>query len=193
MNNVQLINQDSGNFEYYTPPDIVEAAREVMGSIDLDPASSKQANKKIKAGKYYTKDENGLSLPWDANNVWLNHPFSRGLKACRDQCSRETCKERGFCVYKDVPGNVVWIRTLMYEYGHNFLQACCITYAVTSETWFQPLLHYPQCFLSPRTNYFLPDGTIKKGVTKGSVVTYLGENIDKFIEVFDGEFGKVKI
>lgn len=43
----QLINQTSGNTEYYTPIDIVDAARYVMGWIDLDPASSALANARI--------------------------------------------------------------------------------------------------------------------------------------------------
>lgn len=59
-------------------------------------------------------------------------------------------------------------------------QACCITYACTSERWFQPLLAFPMCFLVPRTNYYLPDGTLKRGVTKGSVVTYLGSGVARF-------------
>lgn len=171
--NARLINQDSGNYEYYTPIKIVEAAREVMGSIDLDPASSEQANERIKAERIYTKDLGvyrtsigSFNRGWHGN-IWLNHPFSR--------------KE-----------NKLWITKLIREYQNNHItQACCITYAATSEIWFQPLLHYPQCFLSPRTNYYLPDGSLKKGVTKGSVVTYLGSNVEKFNDVFS-EFGVVK-
>ena len=168
MNNAQLINQDSGDYEYYTPIEIVDAAREVMGSIDYDPFSSYEANKRIKAGQYVCKEVNGLKQSW-YGNVWMNHPFSRNNnKPCIEMFVEE------------------------YELG-DVEQACCITFAATSEKWFQPLLNYPQCYLSPRTNYYLPDGTLKKGVTKGSVVTYLGYNVDKFIEVFDGKFGKVKI
>lgn len=165
-NNMQLINQDSGNYEYYTPIEIVDAAREVMGSIDLDPASSLEANRRIGAAKFWTKEDNGLSLPW-IGTIWLNHPFSR-------------------------INNPLWISRLIQEYiVKNASQACCITYSVTSEKWFQPLLKYPQCFLSPRTNYYLPDGTKKTGVTKGSVVTYLGPNVLHFRQVFS-RFGVVK-
>ena len=166
MNNAQLINQDSGNFEYYTPIELVNAAREVMGSIDLDPASSETANKLIKATKFYNED--GLNKPW-FGNIWMNHPFSRS-------------------------NNQIWIEHLItvYETGIlNSKQACCITYAATSERWFRPLLNYPQCFIHGRTNYYLPDGTKKKGVTKGSVITYLGSNVERFKEVFS-KFGTVK-
>lgn len=164
MNNAQLINQDSGNFEYYTPIELVNAAREVMGSIDLDPASSETANKLIKATRFYS--ENGLDKPW-FGNVWMNHPFSR-------------------------ENNKKWVKHLVCWYeSRSGLQACCITFAATSEAWFRPLLAYPQCFIHGRTNYYLSDGTKKKGVTKGSVITYLGENTDKFHEVFS-RFGTVK-
>ena len=66
----------------------------------------------------------------------------------------------------------------------NIRQACCITYAATSEAWFKPLLFYPQVFLIPRTNYILPSGKPKPGVTKGSVVTYFGPHLDRFYEAF---------
>lgn len=168
MNNAQLINQDSGKYEYYTPHNIVDAAREVMGGIDLDPASSYVANKSIKAAKYF--HYHGLDQHW-YGNVWMNHPFSR--------------KE-----------NKLWIAKLVEDYSQGWIrQACCITYASTSEQWFRPLLDFPQCYLYKRTNYVLPDGTVKKGVTKGSVVTYLGPNVTKFRQVFEVEhkLGKVKV
>ena len=165
MNNSQLINQDSGNYEYYTPSSIIEAARATMGSIDLDPASSAKANQNVLAKHYF--DKFGEHQNW-FGNVWLNHPFSR-------------------------ENNTVWIAKLVADYKqYSIKQACCITYASTSEKWFQPMLSYTQCWLSPRTNYYLPDGTLKVGVTKGSVVTYLGPNKQAFYDNFK-HLGKITI
>lgn len=165
MNNSQLINQTSLRYEYYTPSNIIESARFVMGSIDLDPASSEQANKIVRAKKFYTEQDNGLGQPW-FGNVWLNHPFGR-------------------------TANRIWIKQLCMGHADGRInQAMCITYACTSENWFQPLFDYPMCFLSPRTNYYLPDGSILKGVTKGSVVTYLGPWKRIFLSEFT-QFGKI--
>ena len=166
--NHQLINQTSGKVEYYTPPEIVEAARATMGGIDLDPASSARANEIVQAAQYITVEQDGLSQPW-FGRVWMNHPFGR--------------KE-----------NPLWIQKLMDErLSGSLLQVCCITFASTSEQWFRPLLDFPQCYLYGRTNYLLPDGTVKTGVTKGSVVTYLGPYWLRFKNEFERRgLGKVK-
>jgi hypothetical protein len=167
VNAAQLINQTSGEFEYYTPQFIIEAARQTMGGIDLDPASSTQANERVRAAHIYTIEDDGLSQPW-FGRVWLNHPFGRGR-------------------------NRVWIEKAITEYTlRRVTEMCCITFACTSEQWFRPLLSYPQCYLFPRINYILPTGQLKKGVTKGSVVSYFGPNLQKFREAFEG-FGTVKI
>lgn len=159
MNNSQLINQTSGRVEWYTPSAIIEAARKTMGSIDLDPASCEIANRTVQAERYFTADDNGIVDIW-RGNVWLNHPFGR-----------KTNKE--------------WVDKLIHEWGCGDMeQACCITFACTSEKWFQPLFQFPQCYLSPRTNYLGPDGKPVKGVTKGSVVTYLGTNVEQFCVSF---------
>lgn len=169
----QLINQDSGNYEYYTPSHIVDLARQVFittsgHGIDLDPFSSEKANLIVGAKRIYTEADDGLSKDWKGN-VWMNHPFGREM-------------------------NKKAIQKLVSEYKNgNIHQACCITFAATSEEWYRPLLAFPQCYIHGRTNYYLPDGTLKKGVTKGSVVTYLGEEgVDEFRKVFSS-IGTVKL
>jgi len=219
--NSQLINQTSGNFEYYTPIKIVDAARQTMNGIDLDPASSHIANKHVKAKLIFTIEDDGLKQNW-FGNVWMNHPFGKAEEACKSKCKKRCCipeektvlsradnlrykhvagqpagkplpnNWRGHCITERIPGNENWINKFILEYEYGLvIEACCITYACTSEKWFQPLLPYLQCFLHPRTNYFLPDGSEKQGVTKGSVVTYLGNNSTKFYDNFS-LFGHIK-
>ena len=59
--------------DWYTPSPFVEAARELMGGIDLDPASDAEANHTVMADAYYTEADNGLDRPW-AGRVFLNPP-----------------------------------------------------------------------------------------------------------------------
>lgn len=167
MNAAQLCNQDSGNVEWYTPGWVTAAARQVMGTIDLDPASSAVANRAVGAQHIYTAQDDGLALAW-FGNVWMNHPFGKG-------------------------NNRAWIGKLVAEYQSGRVQqACCITYASTSERWFQPLLDYPICFINGRVNYLQPDGKPGGGVSKGSCVTYFGTNVRRFTQVF-GAYGGVMV
>jgi hypothetical protein len=63
--------------DWYTDDKILDCARTALDNqIDLDPASHVVANEKVKATKFYTEQEDGLSLPW-YGRVWLNPPFSK--------------------------------------------------------------------------------------------------------------------
>jgi phage N-6-adenine-methyltransferase len=165
--NHQLINADNGSDEYYTPAKIVEAARRVLGGFDLDPASSHVANRRVKAKNFFTASDCGLTHKW-GGRVWMNHPFGKTT-------------------------NRPWIAKLAAEYAAGRVtEAICITFASTSEKWFAPLLAQPQCYFTGRTNYHLPNGEIKRGATKGSVVTYFGKNVEKFAREFS-KLGTVKV
>lgn len=59
--------------EWYTPLPFIEAAREVMGGIDLDPASHEEANRNVKATRYLTEQDNGLTCQWHGR-IFLNPP-----------------------------------------------------------------------------------------------------------------------
>lgn len=66
----------SKSVEHYTPVPIVEAARTVLGEIDLDPASCSLANEVVQAAAFYGPGglgPDGLAEPW-CGRVFLNPP-----------------------------------------------------------------------------------------------------------------------
>jgi phage N-6-adenine-methyltransferase len=66
----------TGEADWFTPPLFIEAARSVLGEIDLDPATHPKAQKGIRATQSYTKTDNGLRHEW-RGRVWLNPPYGR--------------------------------------------------------------------------------------------------------------------
>jgi ParB family transcriptional regulator, chromosome partitioning protein len=160
--------------EWYTPSYVIEAAREVLGSIDLDPASCALANETVKATRYFTKDDDGLSKAWDGN-VWLNPPYSyttvpRGME--------HGDKSKRPCIAK------MWIDKLISEYHEGHIsEAIMLLKADPKQRWFQPLWEFLICFVPGKIIFNRPDAP-PEGHMFGSCLVYLGPNESKFIEVF---------
>jgi ParB family transcriptional regulator, chromosome partitioning protein len=109
--------RDTSSAERGTPGYIIQAARAVMGDIDLDPASTAEANETVKAATFYTKEDNGLAKPW-FGNVWLNPPFSVPLA---EQFADKAIHE--------------------IEAGHVLRMTILVNYS--TGRWFHKLLAYP--------------------------------------------------
>lgn len=65
----------SGDNEWYTPARYIDMARDVMGSIDVDPASNEFAQRTVKATTHYTVENSSLDKEWNGT-VWMNPPYS---------------------------------------------------------------------------------------------------------------------
>jgi hypothetical protein len=59
--------------EHYTPPEVVEAARTVLGKIECDPFSCELANEVVGAELYYTAEDDGFAQDW-YGRVFCNPP-----------------------------------------------------------------------------------------------------------------------
>jgi DNA N-6-adenine-methyltransferase (Dam) len=149
--------QQSTSAEHYTPPQYIEAARLVLGSIDLDPASCKAANKTVKATEFFDKKKNGLEREWHGK-VFLNPP------------------------YGDLVGK--FIAKLMAEMeASRTTEAIVLVNAHCTDTaWFQPLWDGCLCFTDHRINF--TGDKDRSGSTHGSIFVYFGPNKALFEENF---------
>ena len=156
--------------EWYTPDQYVDAARYLMGDIDLDPASCEQANETVRAEVFYTKDDDGFSKAW-SGRVWMNPPYGKE--------DGESNQSR-------------WTKRLIdsYENGE-ILSAVFIVNAATSASWFQRFWDYPICFVRRRISFVSPSGE-KNSPTQGNVFVYLGDDIEGFVDNFS-PFGRIVI
>ena len=62
--------------DWRTPSAVLSRAREVMGTIHLDPASSLEANASVRAHVFFTPEVDGLAQQWSGRNVWLCPPHT---------------------------------------------------------------------------------------------------------------------
>lgn len=160
--------------DWYTPEIYLKAARRVMGTIELDPASSSLANQLVKAEKYYTLETNGLDQDWRSRSLWLNPPYGRG--ELRTQ------------------GHVqIWIDRLISEYEQgNVQEAILLVNALTDRRWFDALWDYPICFVKTRISFLNPAHLDKQDTRPphANAIIYFGKHENRFIEVFN-QFGRI--
>lgn len=154
---------NSGENEWYTPPEYIEAARAVMGSIDLDPATSDIANKTVQASHYYTVEMNGLEKPW-FGNVWMNPPYS-----------------------SDKIG--AFIDKLVAE-RPNYDNAIVLVNNATETAWFTKMIGIASavCFPHGRIKFIDTQGKSSGAPLQGQAVLYIGNSVDRFCDEF-AEFG----
>lgn len=151
---------NSHDDEWYTPAVYIEAAREVMGSIDLDPASNDFANETVKASVYYDEARNGLEQEW-WGNIWLNPPYSSAL-------IQQFAEKLADSLFK---------------------QAIVLVNNATETAWFRTLIENADAVVFPtgRIKYRKRDG--EKGTPlQGQAFIYFGDAPGRFLKVFS-EFG----
>jgi ParB family chromosome partitioning protein len=154
------VRHNSGENEWYTPPEILALARSVMGAIDLDPASCPQANESVQAERFYSIEESGLDRPWKGR-IFLNPPYAQPLIA---KFADKLCAE--------------------WTDGH-ITSAIVLVNNATETTWFQAMakLAAAACFPAGRIRFLDPEG--KPGAPlQGQAVLFFGAHTEEFCASF---------
>ena len=151
------VSNNSGENEWYTPPFIIEAAKSVMGNIDLDPASSKLANEAVGAKEFYTIEDDGIKKDWHGR-VWLNPPYSQ----------------------PDISNFAKAVTSKKYD------EIMILVNNATETDWFRTMAEISNaiCFINKRLKFIDRDGNPSGAPLQGQAIIYKGSNVDKFIQEF---------
>ncbi len=161
------VGHNSGNNEWYTPKKYIEAARRAMGAIDLDPASSPDANRVVNASEFFTAEDDGLTREW-RGNVWMNPPYSQPQIA-------------QFCA-----------RLVGHVKSGAINSAVVLTNNATDTGWWQQLVSVASamCFPAGRVRFWAP-GRDKASPLQGQSLIYIGGDPASFVREFRG-FGATR-
>ena len=153
--------EGTGEFLRYTPPEYVDVVRKFMGDIDLDPASDEQAQRTVKAEKYFTEKDDGLEQEWHGN-VFLNPPYHRQL----------------------IPA---FIDKLVQEQAAGHVKSVILlTNNCTETEWFEKAAAACDaiCFTRARIRFIDPKKTDPARPTQGQTFFYFGEDVAGFAKHF---------
>ncbi len=150
----------TGENEWYTPPEYIEAVRDVLGGIDLDPASSDAAQQCVRAERYFTKTTNGLERSWHGR-VWLNPPYAQ-------------------------PHIADFVSKMVMElWAGHVTAAVMLTHNYTDTAWFHEAMTVADavCFTRGRVKFYDAGGNVA-APTQGQAFFYYGENAAAFATRF---------
>lgn len=189
----------SSTQEHYTPRTIVEAARKVLGVIDLDPASCEEAQERVKAERFIGLPKDGLAELWTARTVFLNPPggtFTARRKRATDapvQTSAEDAAHKAR--WKTDSRAVAWWRALALAHDElRVRESIFVGFTLEILRTAQregpspasrgPAI-YPFCIPRDRLHFGGDQPT------HGNVIIYRGDAVYRFREVFS-EFGATR-
>jgi phage N-6-adenine-methyltransferase len=148
-----------GTDEWHTPPKYVELARRALGKIDLDPASSKEPQRVVKATCFFTKRDDALKHQW-RGRVFLNPPYSAKQEFI-DKLLSEVASER-------------------------VTHAILLVHNNCFADWWQRTAREASALFFPagKLKFRKPDRTVGTAPALGQVFLYFGNNVQRFAATF---------
>ena len=144
-----------------------------MGGIDLDPASTENANQFVRAERIITREQDGLRMvPW-SGRVWLNPPYGRDRRC----------------------GAGAWASRLIADFENDFIrEGILLVNAMVGAKWFSRLYDYPICMCYARIRFLDPARNNEEvdRPTYGNAIVYVGpkRKWGRFASAF-GDLGPV--
>lgn len=163
---------------WYTPSDIIEAARTVLGSIDFDPASDSKANETVMATRFLTANGDRWGT-WPVDQcIWINPPGGK--------CSFGRSNQKTF-----------WYSLMAYKESLRLRHAIFLAFSIESlqstQTCEWPMMSFPLCIPRRRIRFVSPTG-VKNSPTHANAIIYVPGTKDAtqlFMNTFS-QFGMCK-
>ncbi len=154
-----MVSPKQSTQDYFTPPELIGAARQAMGGIDLDAASHPIANREHRIPDYFHSSRSAFENEWK-DRVWLNPPYGN---------------------------NAPWFGCIAkYLDSGQMTQLCMLSpmWAFTTEIA-KPIMYRSSAtvILSP-TPKFWGNSEGRTGRNDPHAIVYFGDRVDEFLQAF---------
>lgn len=189
MNQEMQVLTSTATVDWYTPPEYVELAREVLGEIDLDPASSALPQSWIRAREWRGLDLSNWQLPtgWgDAERRrWMRQESRRQLNLQPAWNGRVWLNSP----FDDTP---TWTARLWREHKTGYCTAAIqLCNSNLGYSWYERLWRaVPVCCVERRIKFIKADGSEGGQSKQGQTFAYYGTDVATFKRVF-GHLGRI--
>jgi len=155
-----MVTARTGIKDYFTPPWLIEAAREAMGGIDLDAASHWLANREHKIPDWFHTGRSAFDNEWHGK-VWLNPPYGN---------------------------NAPWFERILEFYPSGPIEQLCMLSPVWAFTT-KPAAEFMRfasgtVLLIPTPKFWGNVDPDKTGKNHPHMIVYLGPSQDRFFSAF---------
>lgn len=166
------IKHSSETDQWFTPEWVINGVKEVLGRIDLDPASSVEANKVVGASNILTEEQDGLTSEWIGSNIFINPPGGK--------------------IKNQSQAILFWMRLMKHldegKLDHAIYLAFSVEALQTSQNKdCKAIGEFPFCVPNKRIKFVSPEG-IKNSPSHANMIVYVPGKVDsskKFSEVFN--------
>ena len=140
---------------WLTPQEIVDKVVQYFGGpVDLDPCSDNSDTPNIPCLCCFTEEQDGLSFQWNANSVFMNHPYSDSKS---------------------------WIPYARQQFDEGNVQELIMLIKLDISTkWYKSIADRPWVAINKRLRF----GDGKGAAPFQSALFYLGPDPGRFFEVF---------